>query len=264
MAFVARCVVRYRVKVVRKNLDLCFPDKSRQEKRSIEKAFYVSLCDIFMETVKLLHISDGQLQRRVTLSNTQLINDIVAQHRPIILFLAHYGNWEWVPALTLSLDAPREMGALYKPLRNKVMNRVALRLRARFHSECIPVASAYRTLVEMRAKTPSFMIGFIADQRALGVSLKHWTYFFGQETSFYGGAETIGDRVGARYVYLDVQKVRRGYYNLTFKEIIPATNGGTQLPDFPYTRTYFTMLEQTIRRAPQYWLWSHNRWKKRR
>lgn len=256
-ALLAHYVIRYRLKVVRKNLSMCYPDKTKRELRHIERKFYRYLCDVFVETVKLLHISDSQLRDRVKVSNPELVSGIASCGQPVILFLAHYCNWEWVPALTLSVDAPKRMGALYKPLRNKVMNRVALRLRSRFKSECIPVKNAYRQLIGMKETTPSFMIGFIADQRALGVSVKHWTDFMGQRTSFYAGGETIGDRIGARFVYLDVKRLSRGHYLLTFKDIIPE---GAE-PDFPYTRTFFDMLEQTVNEAPAYWLWSHNRWK---
>ena len=268
MSFVIHRMVRYRLKVVRRNLDLCFPDMSQKEKRAIEKKFYRHLCDIFVETIKLLHISDSELRKRVEIGNKEIIESLVAKNKPIILYLAHYGNWEWVPALTLSLSEPKTMGALYKPLRNRVMNRVALRLRSRFSSQCIPVKTAYRIIMEMKREVPSFMIGFIADQRALGVSLKHWTNFFGQRTAFYAGGETIGDHIGAAYIYLDVRLSARGHYKLTFTPIVPEVDNLSEKEidrkdgvDFPYTRKYFEMLETTIRRAPAYWLWSHNRWK---
>lgn len=257
LSFVAHRIVRYRLKVVRKNLRNAFPSKSRKELRKIERRFYRHLCDIIIETIKLLHISDSQLEKRLKLENTELIYNIADSNRPIILFLAHYCNWEWVPAVTLTLSRPKKMGALYKPLRNKVMNRVTLRLRSRFDSVCIPVKSAYRTLVEMRRQSPSFMIGFIADQRPLGINIKHWTEFLNQRTSFFAGGETIGDRINARYVYLDMERTGRGRYTMTFKEIKPLEDG----EEFPYTRSFFRMLEQTIELRPAFWLWSHNRWK---
>lgn len=260
LRFMAHRIVRYRLKVVRKNLRLAFPELSDKERRRIESDFYRNLCDVIVETIKLLHISDDELRRRITVRNIHEVDYFVDARRPVILFLAHYGNWEWVPALTLKVKQPSVMGALYKPLRDKGMDELMLRLRARFDSVCIPVRTAYRTLVELKSETPSFMIGFIADQRALGVSLKHWTEFLGQPTSFYAGGETIGDRVDAGYLYLDVERTARGYYTFTFRKIdIDAEFAGK---DFPVTRSYFRMLERTIRRNPGDWLWSHNRWKK--
>lgn len=259
LSFIMHRVVRYRVKVVRKNLKLCFPDKSAQELRHIEKKFYSYFGDIIVETVKLLHISDSQIKKRVEIRNSEVVEEISDSERPIILFLAHYCNWEWVPAITMKLSRPKTMGALYKPLRNKTMDRVMLKLRSRFPLRCISVRNAYRTLLEMRSESPSFMIGFIADQRALGGNLKHWTTFMGQETSYFAGGETIGNRVNAAYVYLDIERPKRGHYVITFKPVVPPADDNG---DFPYTRQYFRMLEKTIRRSPEYWLWSHNRWKK--
>lgn len=261
ISFFVHRIIRYRRRVVRRNLQLCFPEKSKSELLRIESDFYAYLCDVFVESVKLLHISDNELRRRITLEGKELITEYAAEGKPIILFLAHYANWEWVPALTLDLDEPKNMGALYKPLRNHLMNRISLRLRSRFKSECIPVKTAYRRLVELRRETSSFMIGFIADQRALGVSLKHWTMFFGQPTSFYAGGETIGDRVNAKYVYLEMKRPKRGHYIMRFHPIIPDEDT-LRNKDFPYTRTFFQMLQKTISEAPPFWLWSHNRWKK--
>lgn len=260
LAFVAHRIVRYRLKVVRKNLHLVYPDMADADRLRLEKKFYAYLGDVIVETIKLLHISDENLRRRIKIENDSLVASYASQNRPIILFLAHYGNWEWVPALTLTVKRPSTMGALYKPLRNKVMDRVMLRLRNRFESRCIPVKTAYRELLEMRESSPSFMIGFIADQRALGKSLKHWTEFMGQPTSFYAGGETIGDRIGAVYVYLDVDRPRRGHYTFTFRPM--EVTDVQRDKDFPHTRRFFEMLEETVRRAPAYWLWSHNRWKK--
>ena len=262
LSFAMHRIVRYRLKVVRKNLQQSFPEKTESELRAIEKDFYSYFGDLIVETVKLLHISDRQIRRRVEIRNQDVVERYADEGRPVILFLAHYCNWEWVPAIAMLVDRPRRMGALYKPLRNKVMDAVMLRLRSRFPIACIPVKTAYRCLVEMRTEGPSFMIGFIADQRALGGNLKHWTTFMGQETSYFAGGETIGDRIDARYVYLEVERPRRGYYVMTFKRIEPSVDIATG--EFPYTREYFRMLEKTIRHAPAYWLWSHNRWKKSR
>lgn len=215
-----------------------------------------------METIKLLHVSDEEMRRRVVLQGTEVVERIADDKHPIILFLGHYGNWEWVPALTLSLSKPRIMGDLYKPLRQKMMNRLMLRIRSRFTTIDIVHRTAYRTLLKMKREYESFMIGFIADQRPLGRAIYHWTEFLGQNTAFMAGGETIGNRIGAKYVYLDVERTGRGHYLLTFKEMVISDDDKNQ--EFPYTRLFYRMLEQSIRRAPAYWLWSHNRWKSAR
>lgn len=258
VSFVLHRVVGYRKAVVRKNLKNAFPDKSDKELRKIESRFYQYLCDSFIETIKLLHMSDKQVRKRVTLKNEQAVYEALKGNHPIILFLGHYGNWEWVPAMLLMLDEPKTMGALYMPLHNKVMDRVMIKIRSRFNIIHIPHSRAYRQLLELREESPSFMIGFIGDQRPLGGNLKHWTTFMNQPTAFLAGGETIGQRVGAHYLYVEAERVKRGHYVLNFRKMeAPADSG----QEYPYTNLYFKMLEESIRNTPPYWLWSHNRWK---
>lgn len=258
LAFLAHKVVGYRLKVVRKNLRNSFPEKDEKELRKIEAKFYRHLCDCIVETVKLFHISDDQLRRRVKVTNPEFIAEMASQHQCIILYLGHYANWEWVPALTLDVKNPKIMGSLYKPLRSKISERITKELRNRLRIKLIPTRQAYRDLLKMKADDETFMIGFIADQRPLGQPLNHWTVFLNQDTAFVTGGETIGDRIGAKYLYLDIEKTKRGHYALTFRDMQPV--GGIN-SDYPYTRLFYDMLEQTIRREPAYWLWSHNRWK---
>lgn len=258
VAFILHRLVGYRKKVVRKNIRNSFPEKNKKELRKIERQFYRYLCDSFIESIKMLHISDSEIKKRVHLSNSHLVTEALAGNHPIILFLGHYGNWEWVPAMLLMLDEPKTMGALYKPLQNRVMDEVMIRLRSRFNIVHIPHRTAYRRLLEMRQMSPSFMIGFIGDQRPLGDNLKHWTMFMNQPTAFVAGGETIGSRVNAHYLYVEAIREKRGHYVLNFRkmEVDPE-----DMEEFPYTRLFFRMLEQSIRNTPPYWLWSHNRWK---
>lgn len=258
LGFVAHRIVKYRVKVVRRNLANSFPEKSEKELRKIEHDFYRHLCDVIVETLKLLHISDKALRRRVVVTNPELVSATAASSPAIILFLGHYANWEWVPACTLSLDADITMGSIYKPLLSKVMGRLTDVMRHRLGITLIKSRNAYRTLLRMKAEGEPFMIGFIGDQRPFGTTLNHWTEFLGQPTAFVGGGETIGRRVGARFLYLDMEQKKRGYYSLTFREMEVSSSDDSE---FPYTREFFRLLERTIRRAPAYWLWSHNRWK---
>lgn len=258
ICFVVHRVVRYRLRVVRTNLRNAFPEKTEKELKAIEKEFYTYLCDIIVETVKLLHISDKELMRRVEIHGTEVVKEYARQGHPIILYLGHYCNWEWVPSLTLRVDEPKVMGALYRPLRNKVMDRVMLKLRSRFRSMCIPVKEAYRMLLRIKSEGTPFMVGFIADQRPKGFQeYHHWTEFLNQNTAYAVGGETIGRRVGARYVYLDLQRIKRGYYSITFRKMDIEPFKET---DYPYTLCFLSMLEDSIRKNPPYWLWSHNRW----
>lgn len=253
-------IVRYRRKMVRKNLRLVFPEASSQEIRRYERGFYRHLCDVFIEAVKLLHFSDEQARRRIQVEGAELIDEAARRGKSAVVMLGHYGNWEWVPAVTGHIKEPVVACQIYHPLSNKVMDRVMLKIRSRFGSESIPMARTVRRLLEIERDGRRFMCGFIADQRPFTKALHHWTTFLGQDTPYVTGGETIGDHIGAEYFYLDVEKLRRGHYRLTYKKIEPLTDG----EEFPVTRAYLQKLEATIRRDPRFWLWSHNRWKRRR
>ena len=254
-------VVRYRRKTVRHNLEMVFGTADRKRIIAIEKKFYRHLCDCMVETVKLLHISDEEVDRRVDVTNGEYIDSIIRSGHSVVLFLGHYGNWEWVQAIIHHFSEPLVGGQIYKPLHNEVMDRTMLRIRSRFGLECIPQDRAVRRLIGIEREGQKFVIGFISDQRPSGKLLHHWTGFLGIDTPYMVGGETIGNHVDARFVYLDVEKTSRGYYRLTFCPVEPDPG---DREEYPYTREFMRMLEKTILRNPAYWLWSHKRWKRHR
>lgn len=253
-------VVKYRRKVVAANLKLAFPDATEQQRKRWERQFYRHLCDVFVEAVKLLHISDKEVDKRIEIIGAELVDDNYRAGRSTVLLLGHYANWEWVTAIIAKFQTPVMSSEIYHPLSNKTMDRIMLKIRSRFKGENIPMARAVRRLLEIERTGNKFVCGFIADQRPRGKVLEHWTDFMGIDTPYIIGGETIGERVGAGYLYIDMEKISRGHYRITFKPIeVPEGDTG----EFPVTRQYLRMLEGTIRRAPQYWLWSHRRWSRK-
>lgn len=259
--FIVYYIVRYRRETVRQNLELIFGKDDRKKIIRIEKRFYRHLCDCIVETVKLLHISDKEIDRRVEVTNGEYIDEIIRSGHSVVLFLGHYGNWEWVQAIIHHFKEPLVGGQVYKTLHDEVMDKIMLKIRSRFGLECIPQEKAVRRLLEIVRNKQEFVIGFISDQRPSGKILRHWTDFLGQATPYVVGGETIGNHVDARFVYLEMEKTGRGHYRLTFLPIEPDPEDTG--PD-PYTREFMKMLEKTIMRAPEYWLWSHKRWKRKR
>ncbi|MDE6741012.1 MAG: lysophospholipid acyltransferase family protein [Muribaculaceae bacterium] len=254
-AWTLREVVGYRKKVVEDNLKRAFPNASEKERKQWTIQFYQYLCDTFIEAVKLIDISDGEIDRKVKVFNAEIVDEAIVEGHSVVLFLGHYGNWEWVPAITRHFHNDASMVQIYHPLRDKVMDRLMLKIRSRFGSESIPMANTYRRLVEIERDGGRFVAGFISDQRPHGHHADSWTEFLGIETDYITGGEIIGDRLKCRYIYLDVEVIGRGEYRLTFKDIKPLEDGGK----FPFTRSYLQLLEETIRRNPPYWLWSHKR-----
>lgn len=261
LSFIAHKIIRYRIKIVRQNLKNSFPEKEKKELRKIERLFYQHLCDVLVETIKLLRISDRTLEKHITLENIQLLKSIADESVPIIIFLGHYGNWEWIPFFVKSFDNKISKATLYQPLHSDLMNKVIKFIRERHGLELIPSNKAFRYIIEKRSQGETFAIGFIGDQRPLNPNIKEYVTFLNQRTAVLIGGETLGEKAGAKFIYLDVEVKKRGYYLLNFKEmVIDKGNRKISNQKYPYTALYFKYLEQTIRRKPPYWLWSHNRW----
>lgn len=259
-AFILHKVVKYRVNIVRGNIAQAFPEMSEKERREIENRFYRNLCDIFIETVKLAHISDKEITERVRVKNIDAVNNALRSGKSVVVMLGHFGNWEWITRSALDFLPEAIACEIYHPLRDKNFDRFMLELRSRFGTENIPMAKTYRRLLEINRNGKNFVCGFIADQRPFTPVLKHWTDFLGIDTAYVDGGEIIGTKLGAEFVYGEMMRVKRGYYELTFSELKPLKDN----QENPLTRAYLKKLEDSIRRYPAGWLWSHNRWKRKR
>lgn len=254
-------VMGYRKKVVRHNLKNSFPEKSEKERRTIEKQFYHHFCDYIVETIKLMHISDEEMKRRFRFTNSEMVHEQAVDGKSIFLMMGHYGNWEWVPSITRWVPDQLLMAQIYRPLSNKAADKFFLKLRSRYGSVGIAKNDTLRDIIRFRKAGKQMMIGFIADQTPSKNNLHYWTDFLNQDTPCLTGAEKIARKIDAHVMYLDVYKTKRGYYEATFREI--AVNS-PETAEFEITEKYMRMMEETILRAPQYWLWTHKRWKHNR
>ena len=258
-------VLRYRHRVIWKNLKDSYPDKSETELKRLQRQVYHHMCDLIAETIKYSTISHKHIMRRMTFKGSEQVGEILNSGQSIALLLGHYGNWEWVTSLALWLPPMRDgvaLGQLYHPLENKVMDRVVLKVRNRMGPVCVPKNDTLRWLIgHKQAGNPS-MLGYINDQVPKWENIHHWLTFLNHKnTPVFTGIERIVHSQNQAVVYLDVKRVGRGRYECEYQVITrdPSTMGKFELTDI-----YFKLMEQTINRAPQYWLWSHNRWKRTR
>jgi KDO2-lipid IV(A) lauroyltransferase len=252
--------LRYRRRVVRKNLTESFPEKSEAELREIERGFYHFLCDYFAETLRLFTMSQSEMERRMTFGGMDKVRETLKE-RNVVLYLGHYCNWEWIASIPLHLnDMPDVQGGqIYHRLENEAFDRLFLRMRGRFNGVNLEMHSAIRSLVRFKQQKQRFIIGFISDQSPVWEYVNMWTDFLHHKTSFFVGAENIAKLTDAAVYYVDVRRVRRGYYHADF---VLMTDQPKSYENYGLTVEYGKMLEKVIRREPQYWLWSHNRWKR--
>ena len=255
-------IVRYRRKLVYQNMKDSFPEKSEKEIRRMEKAFYHHFCDYIVETIKLLHSSDKETRKRVKFHNTEALQEIVDNGGSCLMLLGHYGNWEFVPSVTLWMRKGSVIFAqIYRPLKNKWFDRFFLKLRGRYHSECIAKQDTLRSILRYKSSGRPSITGFMADQTPSPANIHHWVNFLNHDTPVFTGVEKIAHKVGFSVFYFDVEKIKRGYYSVTIREI---SKNPKETEEFEITNKYMEMMETTILRAPEYWLWTHNRWKHKR
>ena len=252
-------IAGYRREVVRKNLENSFPEKSEKEICEIEKRFYRHFCDYVLETVKLLHISDEEMRRRMRFTNPEYIEQLRSDGRPIFLYLGHQANWEYIISITMWTSPEFTAGQIYHPLSNKVMDKLIYRLRSRFNTVGIPQKQALRAIITMVRDGKHPLLGFIADQRPPRRPEPEWMTFLNQDTPIITGGEAMGRKLNAHFVYGSMKCVRRGYYELTFQPIVPIEG-----EEYGYSKQYMRMLEQDIKEQPHLYLWTHKRWKWKR
>ena len=257
-----RYVVRYRLKVVRKNLATSFPEKSESELRAIERGFYRFFCDYLVESIKLMTIGKENLKRRMVFKGIEKIEQCINEGRSVALYLGHYCNWEWVTSFPLWLTPKAHCGQIYHPIENKAFDNLFLRLRQRQGAVCIPMQETLRRVLEYRKAEQPIVIGYISDQKPNWFNIHHWVDFLHHDTPVLTGTERIIRKMNHAVFYLDIRRIKRGYYEAELKLITrnPQEIGG----DYGITDMYYQLLEQSIIRAPEFWLWSHNRWSRTR
>ncbi len=259
--FIVYKVARYRRKVVRKNLVNSFPHESAIDIVRIEKAFYHHFADYIVETIKLAHISEEEITKRAHVKNPELAVKLQQEGHPcIVMLMGHYGNWEWFSSAGLVLPT-FQIYQIYRPLTNKAFDRLFIYLRTRFKSVGMRKNDTVREVFQLSKNKVDSLVIFIADQTPSKANLHYWTNFLNQDTAIFNGPERIARKQKLPVIFLDVRKVKRGYYTVEFK--LMTDNAGTTAEN-EITERYARLMEESIQRNPAYWLWTHNRWKYKR
>ena len=249
-------VWRYRRKVVRENLEKSFPEKTEAERLQIERKFYRYLSDYMLEDLKLLHMSAEDLCQRMIYKNTEQYLELTEKYGGIIVMIPHYANYEWLIGMGSVMKPGDVPVQVYKPLKDKYLNELFKQIRSRFGGYNIPKHSTAREIIKLKREGKNMVVGLITDQWPSGD--RYWTTFMGQETAFLNGAERIAKIMNFPVFYCELTKTRRGYCEAEFNLM---TEAPIETVEGEITDMFAHELEQTIRREPAYWLWSHKRWK---
>ncbi len=252
-------VARYRKNVIRTNLKNAFPEKSEEEIMAINKKFYRHLSDLFIETLKLTHMSSRQLKRRFIVENPELLDNLKAQGRDIVAITGHYNNWEWMAGIPLYTDY--KCISIYKPLKNKYFNGFINILRGKHGMNLTPMSLIIREFIKNKNEGINTLSAFIADQIPARGDINYWTNFLNQETAVYLGAEKIAVKYNMAVVFFNLQKPKRGHYRLKMELL---TDDPRSLKEYVITEMHVKRLDEIIKEKPEFWIWSHRRWKHKR
>ena len=250
-------VIKYRRKVVFKNLKNSFPSKSILEIKQIERNHYRYFADLMTESTKLFSISQKELADHVKILNKEVLLKYLEANQSIIVVLGHYGNWEFAGA-RFAMELPTQLKAIYHPLTNPYFDQLFIDLRSRFGNELYPMEDTVRKMFKNRNETT--LTAFIADQ----TPSKHhafWLPFLNQDTPVYKGTEMLAKKFNHPVVYATVNRVKRNYYEIKFEEL--CVNSSTT-SDQEITKLHLAKLERDINNQPETWLWTHRRWKHKR
>lgn len=249
-------IVGYRKKLVLSNLKRSFPNKSKKELRVIRYKFYKHFVDISLEMVKTFSISDKEITKRYKFNNISLLDDIYKKGKSIIIVGSHYGNWEW--SVSMSLHTKIIAYGTYTRINNEVLENKTKTNRERFGGKVILQENTIRNMAKNYKKNKARIYGLLSDQSPLLIRSSYWTDFLGVRIPIHIGAEKLAKRYNCAFVYMQVNKVKRGYYTIDFETI---SENPREVSDYELTDAFLQKTEKQIRNKPEYYLWSHNRFK---
>lgn len=251
-------VVRYRRRLVAKNLRLSFPDKTEAERKQIARDFYHQFCYTIVETVYGYRMTDEEMKARVVFEGMDEVNQLVDAAGGGLFMLAHFGNWEWMASVQQWVSPGVTELNVYRRLKSEAMDKLMLDIRSKRGGACVEKQRILRELVRYRAEKKPVTVGLLSDQKPRPEVTRTWTTFLHQETGFLDGAEVLGKKFGYPVFYLYITREERGRYHVQMQTIAadPKNTAEGEI-----TETYARLLEQNIQEQPHLWLWTHNRWK---
>ena len=249
-------VFGYRKKTVRKNLALTLPHLNAKQRLAIEKKFYKHMCDMFLEMIKTMNISDKEINRRFVITNIELIKEYEKKGKSVVIMCAHYASWEWLINIAKKINFS-SIG-IYKKINNKYFDKLIRDIRSRLKAELVETKKTVDLMEYNEANGIKAFYGFASDQSPQLLKAKYWDNFMGMEVPVYTGAEMLAKKLDMNMIFIRVKKVKRGFYAAT---IIPLVDNPRDYPDYEITSMFLREVEKQILEAPEFYFWTHKRWK---
>ena len=252
-------IIGYRKKIVRNNILIALPHVSEEKRFVIEKKFYQHMCDMFLEMIKTMSISTEEMKERFKITNIELLKEYEQKNKSIILLAAHYASWEWL--LSINESTSFKCYGVYKKVNNKYFDAKVRAIRSKFKSVLVTTDNTIALINDNEKNGVMSLYGLASDQSPQVHKTFHWQQFMGITVPVHTGAEMLAKRYDLEVVFAKVKKVKRGYYEATF---VPIANNPKSIPDYEITDAYLKEVEQQILEAPEFYFWTHKRWKHRR
>lgn len=256
--FLVYHVVGYRRKTVRENLALTLPHLSDTERKEIEKKFYQHMCDMFLEMIKTMSITPEEMEKRFTITNMDLFHEYENKGKSVVLVASHYASWEWL--LTLNKRMLFNGVGVYKKIANPYFDKLVRKIRGKYDAELVETKKAIPLMAQNQRDGILSLYGLASDQSPKLDRIFHSMKFMGIEVPVHTGAEMLAKKYDLSVIFIKVQKVGRGYYAAT---IVPIADNPKEYENFEITEKYLREVEKQIYEAPEYYLWTHKRWKHR-
>ena len=249
-------ILSYRKSTVRNNLAKALPHLSDKERYSIEKKFYHHMCDMFLEMIKTMSISQKEMEKRFQFTNLEVYLDLEKKGKSIAIQIAHYATYEWVISMNYKINFKGY--AIYKKLANPYFDKLVKDIRSKFKAYLITTKETGLTIEKNNAAGILGIYGFASDQTPRKSDNMYWSTFMGIETPIHVGAEVLAKKYDMNMIYLKVKKLKRGYYEASFEVL---SEDIQSVPNYKISELFMQKVEQQILEAPEFYLWTHKRWK---
>jgi KDO2-lipid IV(A) lauroyltransferase len=252
-------IIGYRKKTVRENLEMALPHLSEKERLVIEKKSFHHMCDVFLEMIKTLTISKSEMDKRYVFNNLEVYSDLEKKGKSIALLCAHYASYEW--AVSMNHKITFEGYAVYKKINNRYFDKLVRDIRSKFKATLITTKETIPVMAYNFRSKKLGLYGLVSDQSPKLGSFFHWNTFMGIEVPIHTGGEMLAKKYDMNVIFLRTKKVKRGYYEATFEVL---SDNAREVPNYEITDQFLKLVEQQIYDQPEFYLWSHKRWKHRR
>jgi Kdo2-lipid IVA lauroyltransferase/acyltransferase len=248
----------YRKKVVIQNIANSFPNKTNQEHHQITKKFYRHFFDLILESFKVFTISESEVKQRMKVINPEVINRFYDRGQNVIMAGGHYNNWELF-AMAIEGEIKHKSVAIYKPLSSVYFDKKMRESRSKFGLEMISTKKVADEFKKEQAPLRAIIFGI--DQSPSSATNSYWTTFLNQDTAMLFGTEKYAKEYNFPVISVRINKIKRGHYTIEFTDVIEEP---TKTAYGEITKRINQMLENDIIEKPEYWLWTHKRWKRKR